>query len=93
MLLPIVLAPLLFSAQLASSSSSEQNVLHEDRSPYTRFSHPIRRVAVIGAGPAGLQSAAVLREQGFEVRLFERADKPGGNWYYSPLTPLSVPFP
>ncbi|KAF9511431.1 hypothetical protein BS47DRAFT_1486839 [Hydnum rufescens UP504] len=44
--------------------------------PYTKFPS-IRRVAVIGAGPSGLQSAATLLEHGFEVRLFERRPKPG----------------
>ncbi|KAF9511430.1 hypothetical protein BS47DRAFT_1383429 [Hydnum rufescens UP504] len=60
--------------------------------PYTKFPS-IRRVAVIGAGPSGLQSAATLLEHGFEVRLFERRPKPGGNWFYSALTPLPAAFP
>ncbi|EJD42264.1 FAD/NAD(P)-binding domain-containing protein [Auricularia subglabra TFB-10046 SS5] len=61
--------------------------------PYHRFAHPIRRVAVIGAGPAGLQHAAVLRENGFEVRLFERAPGPGGNWLTTAELPASAVFP
>ncbi|KAF9511429.1 hypothetical protein BS47DRAFT_1395074 [Hydnum rufescens UP504] len=60
--------------------------------PYTEFPS-IRRVAVIGAGPSGLQSAVTLLEHGFEVRLFERRPKPGGNWFYSALTPLPAAFP
>lgn len=60
---------------------------------YYHFSHEIRRVAVIGAGPAGLQSAAALLENGFEVRLFERSDNPGGNWYYREDTPIHASFP
>ncbi|KAJ7821481.1 FAD/NAD-P-binding domain-containing protein [Mycena olivaceomarginata] len=51
------------------------------------FDHPIRRVAVVGAGPAGLQAAAKLIEHNFTVRLFERAPHPGGNWLYSEETP------
>lgn len=60
---------------------------------YFHFSHEIRRVAVIGAGPAGLQAAAALLEEGFEVRLFERADQPGGNWYYQDQVPVAASFP
>lgn len=61
---------------------------------YTCFKHEIHRVAVIGAGPAGLQAAAALIEHGKEVRLFERARGPGGNWNSSPkLTPNHEPFP
>ncbi|KAJ7816956.1 FAD/NAD(P)-binding domain-containing protein [Mycena olivaceomarginata] len=54
------------------------------------FHHPIRRVAVVGAGPAGLQAAAKLIEHNFTVRLFERAPHPGGNWLYSEETPVPV---
>ncbi len=35
-------------------------------------------VAVIGAGPAGLAAAHDLRLRGWKVRLFDRADTPGG---------------
>jgi len=38
----------------------------------------ISRVAVIGAGVAGLTSAIDLAQAGFEVTLFERAAAPGG---------------
>ena len=57
------------------------------------FSHPIRRVAVIGAGPSGLQAASALIEQGFEVRLFERTKNPGGNWHYNEAAPIPANFP
>lgn len=36
------------------------------------------RVAVIGAGPAGLTAAHDLRRRGCRVGLFERLDRPGG---------------
>jgi thioredoxin reductase (NADPH) len=44
----------------------------------------VERVAIVGAGPAGLATALQLRRYGIEVRLFERAH-PGGllrnaNW-------------
>ncbi|WP_309474703.1 FAD-dependent oxidoreductase [Streptomyces ipomoeae] len=37
-----------------------------------------RRVAVVGAGPAGLEAARVLAERGHDVHLFEAADRVGG---------------
>lgn len=43
-----------------------------------------QKVAIIGAGPAGLQSAISLAEMGFLVRLFEKERRPGGhlaNWH------------
>lgn len=58
-----------------------------------QFEQKIERVAVIGAGPSGLQRAAALIEHGFQVRLFERAPKPGGQWFYSDEIPVSAPFP
>ncbi|KAJ7749266.1 FAD/NAD-P-binding domain-containing protein [Mycena maculata] len=54
---------------------------------------PISRVAVIGAGPAGLQAAAKLVEHNFTVRLFDRAPSPGGNWFYTDETPVREPYP
>ncbi|MFH1689360.1 MAG: FAD-dependent oxidoreductase [Candidatus Eisenbacteria bacterium] len=36
------------------------------------------KVAVLGAGPAGLAAAAELRKRGFGVQVFERADSMGG---------------
>ena len=38
----------------------------------------VRRVAIIGAGPAGIQSALSASERGHQVVLWERADKIGG---------------
>ena len=37
-----------------------------------------RKVAVIGAGPAGLSAAAFLSRAGIPVTVFERKEKPGG---------------
>ena len=37
-----------------------------------------KRIAVIGSGPAGLQAAATLLQLGYEVEIFEKADRAGG---------------
>ena len=52
-----------------------------------------QRVAVIGAGPSGLQYAATLREHGFTVRLFDRSPGPGGNWLSTDVRPVKAAIP
>ncbi|KAG7443178.1 FAD/NAD-P-binding domain-containing protein [Guyanagaster necrorhizus] len=64
-----------------------------DTSEWTQFNHTIKHVAVIGAGPAGLQAAAALVEHNFTVRLFDRAPGPGGNWFYSEEIPVRESYP
>lgn len=39
-----------------------------------------RSACVVGAGPAGLVTARMLRDEGFEVCVFERAEQVGGLW-------------
>jgi len=46
--------------------------------PFTRAAATGRRVAVVGAGPAGLACAHRLALKGHEVVVFERRAKPGG---------------
>ncbi|KAI8331593.1 hypothetical protein BC941DRAFT_403707 [Chlamydoabsidia padenii] len=55
--------------------------------------HPIRKVAIIGAGPAGLPTAKVLRDEGLEVVIYERSPASGGTWIYNPAPPLDPVFP
>ena len=38
----------------------------------------MERVAILGAGASGLSSAALLRERGYDVTVFEAADRVGG---------------
>ncbi len=40
------------------------------------------KIAVIGAGPAGLSAAYYLRKQGYPVTIFEKEEKPGGMLRY-----------
>ncbi len=39
-------------------------------------------VGIIGSGPAGLAAAETLREQGWQVTIYDRADRPGGLLIY-----------
>lgn len=61
-------------------------------SQYYELPYEVKRVAVIGAGPNGLQHAATLLEHGFEVKLFEQAPQPGGIWLYTEKTAIPAPF-
>lgn len=41
-----------------------------------------RRVAIIGAGPAGLVSAKTMKEAGFDVTVYEIGSVVGGTWVF-----------
>ena len=46
--------------------------------PYISKNKNGKKVAVIGSGPAGISVATFLLRDGFEVEMFERADRAGG---------------
>ena len=46
-----------------------------------------RKVAVIGGGPAGMESAITLAKRGFEVTLYEKKDHLGGSVYTGSTPP------
>ncbi|MGA0878089.1 MAG: FAD-dependent oxidoreductase, partial [Ilumatobacteraceae bacterium] len=46
----------------------------------------VRRVTIIGAGPAGLEAARVLAERGADVTVIDKADRLGGTMWFSQLT-------
>ncbi|VDC00852.1 unnamed protein product [Peniophora sp. CBMAI 1063] len=86
----------LLSASLLGglASASEQVVLDSDsNSPWTTFPRAIKRVAVIGAGPSGLQVAAELQAHKFNVTIFDRAPGPGGNWRFTDDIPVREAYP
>ena len=45
------------------------------------------RVAVIGAGPAGLQAAIAAANAGVDVTIIDRDSQPGGQYYRQPPLP------
>lgn len=51
-----------------------------------------KRVAVIGAGPAGLPTLKNFLELGFEVTGFDRCEDVGGNWRFNDTTGHSSVF-
>ena len=42
-----------------------------------------KRVAIIGAGPAGLAAAYYLQQQGYDCTIFDQREKPGGALRYA----------
>lgn len=52
-----------------------------------------KRVAVIGAGPAGaIAIDALAQEKAFDlIRVFERREGPGGCWWVAPLRLVFMP--
>lgn len=83
---PHVLVSALDQTHLSQSMSDESN-------RYFTFHKPVKRVAVIGGGASGLLHASTLLRYGFEVRLFERAPNPGGQWLYTDQVPVHASFP
>jgi 2,4-dienoyl-CoA reductase (NADPH2) len=51
-----------------------------------------KRVAVVGAGPAGMACAATLAERGHAVTLFDQADRIGGQFNYAKRIPGKEEF-
>ncbi|KAJ7144255.1 hypothetical protein C8R44DRAFT_725212 [Mycena epipterygia] len=93
----VFLAFLAFAISVSGQSENQFQTAFKNSmegQPVTfQFHHPIKRVAVVGAGPSGLQATAQLVKHNFTVRLFDRAPHPGGNWQYSEETPVRESYP
>ncbi|KAF8309282.1 FAD/NAD(P)-binding domain-containing protein [Clavulina sp. PMI_390] len=91
-MVPNILILAFFAFSAAATNASQERLrpenLNNAEDQYWQLPNEIRRVAVIGAGPAGLVFASTLIEHGFEVRMFERAPNPGGIWHYTDKVPV-----
>ena len=64
---------------------------HETELNYLPAANP-KRIAVVGAGPAGLAAATVLAERGHAVQLFEAAGEIGGQFNMAKRIPGKEEF-
>lgn len=64
---------------------------HETKLLYTPVAQP-KKVAVVGAGPAGLACATVAAQRGHQVTLFEGRSEIGGQFNYASMIPGKEEF-
>jgi len=77
--------------QKVASCLVNPRACHETELNYNPTSHP-KKIAVIGAGPAGLSSASILAQRGHKVTLFDKADEIGGQFNIAKQIPGKEEF-
>ncbi|KAJ4480846.1 hypothetical protein J3R30DRAFT_3403155 [Lentinula aciculospora] len=81
------------AAQLPLRSADSFEDGKDERTSY-QFKWPIHTVAIIGAGAGGLVAHREFARLGYNIRLFERDNVPGGNWHYTEdEVPPDAPIP
>jgi 2,4-dienoyl-CoA reductase (NADPH2) len=78
-------------AQKTASCLVNPRACHETKLVYETTSQP-KRMAVVGAGPAGLAFATVAAERGHDVTLFEKSDSLGGQFNFAKRIPGKEEF-
>ncbi len=79
-----------FSGKI-SSCLVNPRACYETEIPSGRAETP-KRIAVVGAGPAGLSTAITAAERGHQVVLFDKADRLGGQLHYAAAVPGKEEF-
>jgi 2,4-dienoyl-CoA reductase (NADPH2) len=74
-----------------ASCLANPRACHETELVYQRAQHP-KKIAVVGAGPAGLAFAAVAGERGHKVTLFEKSEVLGGQFNLAKKIPGKQEF-
>jgi 2,4-dienoyl-CoA reductase-like NADH-dependent reductase (Old Yellow Enzyme family)/thioredoxin reductase len=59
---------------------------HEYEGPITK-AEVKKKVAIVGAGPAGLYAAIAAKERGHDVTVYEKSSHAGGNFYTASIPP------
>lgn len=59
--------------------------------PYWPIYPPWYKVAIIGAGVAGLRTAKLLQDMGIPYKIFEAGDRPGGRIFTYQFSPKTAP--
>ncbi|WP_281647524.1 NADPH-dependent 2,4-dienoyl-CoA reductase [Parendozoicomonas sp. Alg238-R29] len=82
-----------FSGKLTSCLVNPR-ACHETELNYIALHHnePAKKIAVVGAGPAGLAFSTVAAERGHKVTLFDQANKIGGQFNVAKLIPGKEEF-
>ncbi|MCH2159685.1 MAG: NADPH-dependent 2,4-dienoyl-CoA reductase [Oleiphilaceae bacterium] len=79
-----------FSMKLTSCLVNPR-ACHETELSYVKTASP-KKIAVVGAGPAGLAASTVAAERGHDVTLFDQASEIGGQFNIAKLIPGKEEF-
>ncbi|MFN7225321.1 MAG: FAD-dependent oxidoreductase [Paracoccaceae bacterium] len=79
-----------FSGRLTSCLVNPR-ACHETELVYAPAAHR-KRIAVVGAGPAGMMTAIVAAQRGHDVTLFDRANRVGGQLHLAAAVPGKEEF-